>query len=218
VSTLQIELTRLQSGEQSFERFARATRKTWLNLAHHLLRRWRGPVSVDVEDLVQELLVACWRCLLRFDPSRVDGKGNAISIERYVVYNSVDKAKKWLHKRRGAYRRDDKSPSRFELPFSTLGGQHEWDEIGDGFQARLIDQLGSVAATQDSELVRRQSIASLPSQDLAFMFYQRCPDIERAAQAITQNPLARLALRAPNLSAARAVVERSIELAAAGAA
>jgi hypothetical protein len=173
-------------------------------------------VSVDVEDLVQELLVACWRCLLKFDPSRLDGNGNKISIERYVVYNSVDKAKKWLHKRRGAYRRDDKSPSRFELPFSTLGGQH--DEGGDDYQARLMDRLGSVDATQDSELVRRQSIASLPSQDLAFMIYQRCPDIERAAQAITQNPLARLALRAPNLPAARAVVERSIELAAAGAA
>lgn len=210
MSALQIELTRLQAGEQSFERFALATRKTWLNLAHHLLRRWRGPVSVDVEDLVQELLVACWRCLTRFDPKR------GVSIERYAIYNSVDKAKKWLHKRRGAYRRDDKSPSRFELPFSTLGGQH--DEDGDDYQSRLMDRLGSVEATQDSELVRRQTLASMASEDLAFMIYQRCPDIERAAQNIVQNPLARLALRAPNISTARAVVERSIELAAAGAA
>lgn len=195
------ELLQYQRGEVSFDRFARSTHKTWLALAVHLLGRWKASPAVAPEDMQQELLIACWRCIPRFDPAR------GVSLEKFVIYNAVDKAKKWLHKQRNAYRRDDKSPGRFPVALSSLGLEPHAEE-------RLLS-LVSIPPDQDDVLERREAIASVASDDLAFLYYQRKGSIEAAALAIVTSPFASVALQVGCLDSAMAEVERSIERAAA---
>lgn len=92
-------------GRVDFTTFARSTRDRWEKLADYLLGRWRAPRWYSREDVVQELLLGAWSRMWDFDPRR------GVALARYVVWNAVDIAKKALHKVRGAYRRDDRSPS-----------------------------------------------------------------------------------------------------------
>jgi hypothetical protein len=197
---VQLELLRYQRGEISFDQFARETNKAWLALSVHLLNRWKASPAVSPEDLQQELLIACWRCIPEFDAAR------GVSLESFVVYNSFDKAKKWLHKQRNAYRRDDKSPGRFPVSFASLGLEPHAEE-------RLMSFLAS-ASTQEDQLVRAETILAVEYDDLAFMLYQRSDSIEDAARKICASPLACVALQTATLEEAQAVVERSIERAA----
>jgi len=98
---MQRELEQLADGRLTFDGFARATRLEWFRLASYLLRRWQAPADVGLEDLVQEMLLEAWRISDRFDPRR--GK----TIQQYVTWNAVTRAKKWLHRRatRCAWRR-----------------------------------------------------------------------------------------------------------------
>lgn len=202
---LESALHRLRAEEINFTMFVHETRQVWEALAQYLLKRWRAPSSVAPDDLVQELLVACWRFAYEWDASR------GVAISRYIVYNCTDKAKKWLHKRRGAHRRDDKSPSRFELPFSSLvkEGQEE-----DRAEASLLDRV-AIDATQETEMMRIQAVRSVKSSDLPFMIYQQTGDIEQAAARLMTSSAARVVFHVDSLDTARAVVERSIEVAAA---
>lgn len=201
---MQAELLRYQAGEISFNQFARLTHKTWHSLAQHLLNRWKASPAVSPDDLQQELLLACWRCIPKFDPAR------KVSLVRFVVYNCCDKAKKWLHKQRNAYRRDDKAPSRFPVALASLGLEEHAEE-------RLMSGV-STEAIQETEMVRRQALLRVEFDDLAFMHYQMTGSIELAARNIHANPMHRLLLRAGSIDTARAVVERSIERAVEAAA
>lgn len=201
---LQRELVSLRSGDQTFTVFARRTNKTWTALAKHLLKRWRAPTAVDTDDMVQQLLFAAWVFLPKWDEAR------GTPLHKFIVYNAVDKAKKWLHKQRGAYRRDDNSPSRLELPISTLGLEPHEEE-------RMMGRI-SVESCQEKEMLRREAIRALRSDDLPFMYYQRSADIEVAAARMYESNNARLALGIDSFEHALALVERSIDHAAAGAA
>lgn len=190
------ELHAYQRGDITFGRFVVATRKTWRALATHLLGRWKAPPGVSVEDMEQELLLACWRVIPKWEPGKA-------ALVRFVVYNCCDKAKKWLHKQRNAYRRDDKSPSRFPTSLAALGLEEHVEE-------RLMAGVSTPALAED-EMVRREALLSVPSDDLPFMLYQQSGSIERAAAAIQGNATARFVLHSTSMDAARAMVERSIE-------
>lgn len=107
-------LMALRAGSLSFNNFEAATRRDWTLLARYLTRKWPLPAGVDDEDVRQELLLGCWQVLPNFDPSR------GVSVQRYCVFNAIDRAKRWIHKQRAAKSRRDKSPSRHALVFSTL--------------------------------------------------------------------------------------------------
>lgn len=67
-------LEALRSGGTTFDRVARAVRPALELRADRFLRlwRWSGQTSVDVEDLVQEMLVQLWRAVDAWDPTRAD--------------------------------------------------------------------------------------------------------------------------------------------------
>lgn len=203
---MQAELTAFYRGEISFTQFARLTNSSWRALATTLLRKWQAP-GVSVEDLQQELLFACSVMIPRFDAAR------GVSLQKFIVYNTCDKAKKWLHRQRNAYRRDDNSPGRFPISWSSLGleeHQEEWILGNVAVEASQEERL----IERELQIERQQVIASIPTDDLAFMYYQQAGSVDEAAAAIHANPRASLALRAVTLDDAREQVERSIERAA----
>lgn len=114
----------------TFERFVRETQQRWKRLAIYLRTRWKQPIWHSLEDVVQELLLGAWKCIKRFDPTR------GTTLERYVVFNAVDVAKKACHRARGAKLSGsaDRNPSNLETTFST------YDEDTEKFVLDLLHE------------------------------------------------------------------------------
>ena len=110
-------------GRVRFDAFARATAPRWGALAARLQRHWKMPPWFSHEDLVQELLVGCWRGMQKYDPEKPEHGYTPRAVGKYAVWCGMDRAKKRGHKARGAnlHRRADSCPSRFERAFSTIG-------------------------------------------------------------------------------------------------
>ncbi len=194
-------LLALRCGRLSFTTFERRTRGVWTALAEMLLRRWRGPVAVSVDDVRQELLLNAWIFCAHWQPDR----GTAIS--RFVVYNATDKAKKWLHQQRNAYRRDDKLGGRFEVPFSALN-------LTEHAAEHLLDPL-AVDPVQGQSLEQRQMLAlatlRAPAEHVpAMVALTRTGDLELAAAALKQSTPACVALRLTSMDDARRAVSRAL--------
>lgn len=116
------ELAACRDGRMTFDELAKRTRPSWEKLAQYLLRRWKSPTWVsDVEDVVQDLLLGAWLAIQEWDPSYP----GAAPLKSFVIFNSVDKAKKRVHQMRKAKRRDDKAPSRHMVPVSSLHREGE---------------------------------------------------------------------------------------------
>lgn len=111
---MQKELEQLMRGELDYNEFARATHGDWHRLARYTFSRWPLPLAVEVEDVQQELMLAGWEVAPKFDPAR--GK----TLLEYVVFNSVDRAKRWLHKQRSAVWGRDNGASRFPLAYALV--------------------------------------------------------------------------------------------------
>lgn len=102
----------LRDGRITFDRFLSATTMRWWALSATLYRKWGKDASgVDVADLYQELTLAAWTFVSQWDATR------GTTLEQFVVYNAMDKAKKWLHVQRAAKRSGnaDGNPSRREV-------------------------------------------------------------------------------------------------------
>lgn len=145
------DLEACRSGAITFAELSRRTHPHWLRLAAYLLRKWRAPTWVaDETDLVQEMLAAAWIALREWDPER------GVPLRSYVIFNSVDKAKKFLHTQRKALRRDDKAPSRHPIPVSALHREGE-DPID-------VADLVIAAADQDERLEAQRLLAQVPPE------------------------------------------------------
>jgi DNA-directed RNA polymerase specialized sigma24 family protein len=105
----------------TFTQFARETHLRWKRLAIYLRTRWKQPIWNGIEDVIQELLEGAWRCLPKFDPTR------GVTLDRYVIFNAVDRAKKSCHRARGAKLSGsaDRNPSNLEITFSTYDEETE---------------------------------------------------------------------------------------------
>ena len=139
---MRAELEQLHGGELRFDQFLDATRVDWRLLSGYLVRRWSVPPCVDIEDVEQELLLACWEHVPRYDPT----KGR--DIKSYVVFNSCDRAKRWLHGQRAALRRRDGAPSRHPLAFSGITE----DEL------TLVDYVVFTKPVQEQVVVEREAL------------------------------------------------------------
>lgn len=113
------EINRVVSGEWSIDRFLRATASQWEALARYLHRRWSCPEGVTAEDVAQELRVAAWVAILRWDPTR------GVTATKFVLWQASTAAKKWIHKQRAALRRSDRSPSRHAVAVATMSPEAE---------------------------------------------------------------------------------------------
>lgn len=140
-------LALVHDGRLTFNDFISHTRDRWRRFALYLARKWRGPAWHSVEDIEQDLYLGVWSFLWRYD----DFYAKKVTLERYVVFNALDFAKKNLHRARGASLSGsaDRNPSHIEPPFAS------WDEDG---QAHLESLLTS-EATQFDTVVSLEAVA-----------------------------------------------------------
>jgi DNA-directed RNA polymerase specialized sigma24 family protein len=156
--------------EQSLTEFLQSNEKSFERMAIYILGRWKAPNDVSVADVVQELRIAAWQYAKKFDPKY--GK----TPEQYVVWNTINTAKKWVHRQRRG--RDDWAPSRFDVLSPT--GNNE----GEG---------GVIDAPQETELHRREQLRLLldrctsASAAICLMVFFQAESAEGAARAIMQS-------------------------------
>ena len=134
-----MKATKYVRREQSFDEFLQQNEASFERMAVYILQRWKAPNDVSVADVVQELRIAAWRCAKRFDPKR--GK----TAEQYVAWNTINMAKKWVHRQRRG--RDDWASSRFDLLTAT-------GEMGGAGDSPLQPE-------QELELARRERLRQL---------------------------------------------------------
>lgn len=161
-------LCALREGEISFASAVQATRKTWRGLAERLFYRWTLPSSIAIEDVEQELHLAMWEHVGKWDPKR------GVGIGRYVIFNAMARAAKILHRERRAKGR--KGPSRHPI----LLGEDE-----------LIEYLGSIDPEQEQAAIRESELRALvraqPTEGeaaLVVAIYQANGQIEKAADRL----------------------------------
>lgn len=143
-------------GRATFEDLVRQDRqkKHFRSLAASIMRRWKLPASIAVEDVEQDLMLAAWLKLWDYEP------GRGVTITGYLVYNAYDKAKKSAHKARGAIRsgnKADSNPSRAERCLASFTSPGE-DE--DGF-ARWAEARLAQPARQEEQVARAKILDGL---------------------------------------------------------
>jgi len=205
--------TELLSGRVDFGRFARETDGEWRALARMLLRRWDAPPSAGEDDLVQEMLVAAWTSMPRFDPSR------GPSLHRFVTYNAVDKAKKWLHKARKATREGDRGRSRYPVPASML--RKDERAAVEYLDRRRVSPDASPEEAIEREQERRESLIRVLEQMdddldrlLVLAVVDAEGDLELAASRLWEDSRMRLALRGGDREDVRKKLRRAVARAA----
>jgi DNA-directed RNA polymerase specialized sigma24 family protein len=136
---LETSARRLHGGEIAFNGYTRAVRDEYERIAAMLTRRWVPPGWVEQEDVVQDLFVATWESIWKYDAAR------GASIGDFVVFNAISRAKRQLHKARGAnlHGSSDRNPSRMEVAFSSLGQPDQTRETLDEMISRLSRRLDS---------------------------------------------------------------------------
>ena len=205
-------LMALRCGRLSFEAFERRSRQVWTNVAEHMLRHWRAPAAVSVEDLRQEILLNVWIFVAHWDPQCLGPDGKPVSISRFVTFNAYDKAKKWLHQQRNAYRRDDKAPGRFERPFSTMR-RHD-DADGRDLEEQMLDRLASdpeVSPLEQRQAILERYSAAAPVHRPVVLALAETRDVDLAAERLRQNGAACVALRIESMNGARRAVIRALK-------
>ena len=96
---------RLAAGEITRDEYVRQTARDYDSLAKRLSGFWSLPRAVEHEDIVQELYLATFDWVRRWDPTRAP-------IGRFLVFNSMADTKKWLNRQRRA--RNGSEPSQHE--------------------------------------------------------------------------------------------------------
>lgn len=169
---MKAELMAVRAGRLTFDQFARQTSTRWRYLAEQLLRHWSAPAAVDADDLCQELLIGAWAVLPRWQPAR------GASIDRFVVFNAMTTAKRWLHVQRGVKRtrvgpHPDRVPSRHAIAVADPEVQTDAD------QTDIIDAKRRHAAAM-------MRIGSLPSDRdrICASLVARTGSIDRAADLL----------------------------------
>lgn len=177
---------------QTIGEFAQQNRKDLERIASYILKRWPAPNDMGVEDVVQELLLACWRDRLKFDPAR------GTSPEAFVSFNAISRAKREVHKARRA--RGDRGVGTFDL--LTANGDLESEHAADPGETdidrrdRLIELLESCASS-------RQAIC-------LFVFYEE-EDTKAAGDRIYSDARLRQICHVGSAAAAREIVKQVVK-------
>jgi hypothetical protein len=169
------ELMAVRDGRMTFDVFVQQTSTRWRYLAEQLLRRWSAPAAVEVEDLQQELLVGAWAVLPRWQPAR------GTSVERYVIFNAMSQAKRWLHVQRGVRRsrrgpHPDRVRSRHAIAVSDLEVQT------DATQSDVIE-----AKRRQAEALMKVAALRTDRDRLCASLFARTGSIDRATDLLWSN-------------------------------
>jgi DNA-directed RNA polymerase specialized sigma24 family protein len=192
---------RLHDGRSSFVEFSRETSQRWHRLALYLARRWRQPAWHSIEDIEQELLLGAWKHVWKFDPAR------GTSLERYVIFNAVDHAKKAVHVARGASLSGsaDRNPGHIEVL---------WDEEDEHKAGILMsedaEQDDAVRVREALDAVKREceNVQELLSIDAL----AKTGSVELAGARLYGDPGTRLACRMVSEDHAVRVVDTAVSV------
>jgi len=148
-----LELRSVRAGNLSWDQFFRKTGARWRAIAERMHTCWDLPMWIATDDIVQEMMIACWRyawifCSSKQDQSRTQCRG----IEYFSLWNSLDTSRKVATKARiGArpHRGDGQGvPSRYEIAVSAMHHDREGD---DDFS---VDTMVGVDATAERDALR----------------------------------------------------------------
>lgn len=213
----------LRAGETTVGEFLVATAQLWRRMASSIHRQWKGPAWLSREDTEQELRLAALHFVWEYDASR--GR----SVQRFVVWNAFDKAKKAMHKARRCKLsgNPDKAKSRVERPLSSYGkdGQDE-DGSQDFATERLMfgvgafteaDQEAGLIAAEDerSQHARAWGQASTFAEMRAMEALAGAGSVEEAARSLMRDEGVRVELRLDDQAEAERVVRRAARAVAA---
>jgi len=133
-------LNKLRGGQLSFASFTHETHTEWERLANNLLARWKAPSSVDVEDLVQELLLGAWIAVEKYDEARG-------ALKPFVIWSAMNAAKRWLNVQRGVSSHNgDKCKSRFDKPVGNMFDEADLVPSVEASQERIVQYLERLQA------------------------------------------------------------------------
>lgn len=193
------ELNELASGAIPFDVFAQRTAGQWSAMARYLMRRWKVPAGVEQCDIEQELRLAAWSYVPRWDPAR----GPLI---KFVTWNAMTAAKKWMHSQ--ARRRHDGAAGHVDIPVSWCSPETEQrpEPVGDATQEDDFQRLEVLA-----EIL--SSLSDLDARVVGALLESR-GDIECAAEVLYRDSRVSLALRLGSEADARHHVRRVIKRAA----
>lgn len=126
-----------------------------------MLRHWRCPPAVSVDDVVQEMRIGVVVALRRYDP----GRPKVAELHSFVMYFAYDKAKKWLHKQRGAclHGNPDSAVGRMHVLECQLRPLMGTEEPATLDQVRGARAMPAQEATVDREQAVRSALASATS-------------------------------------------------------
>ena len=204
----EVALTALRDGKSTFREFVEATRPHFRALAGTVLKQWDVPVWMGREDIEQEMYIAGWIFVNRFDPTR------GVGIEGFMVYNMFDKAKKRVHKARGAnlHRKADSNPSTYERPFSTLVREGEEDSA---VERRLVNEVPALQAAHVERvegLTKAKKVCGSIRELLAIqaMYHAVDDSIESAAALLYRDSEARRLCRLGSEEHAQKVLRKAV--------
>ncbi len=200
-------LEQLRIGRITFGEFIALTQTRWEALAALISRRWKMPGWVTRQDIEQELHAGVSEFVWKWSP--VYG----VTLSRYVTFNAMDKAKKRVHKLRGADytgRGIDFNPSRYETPISSFATRDGGEE------SKLLEKLVT-EPEQYERVMRREAIdralAACENERelLTVQALAETQSIALAAELLYEDKEARLRCRFSCEKHARKVVERAAE-------
>jgi DNA-directed RNA polymerase specialized sigma24 family protein len=196
------EVEQLRSGQINFATFVRITRPEWERLATRLLRSYRVPAGVELDDVVQEMVMSAWASVSDWDPKF------GSDLTRYVTWNAYAKARRWVHGQRNSYRRSDHSPGRFPISESDWrGDKSESIALGD----ELAEPASEEAADARRIFSRIVCRLSDQKQAIALEAWATTGSSEAAAEFLNGDPKLVSALNIWTPKAARRLVSRAIE-------
>ncbi len=141
VKNVERHLHLLRDGEIDFTDFASATKPDIAKLGAHLMRRWGNPTWFTLDDLMQEMMIGVWHYIHRWDSSR------GVSISRYVTWNAMNRAKRALHKARGAmdlaYADTEPSHMEWSIEDCAQGDNFEWQNTQDWVDKYLSEEASA---------------------------------------------------------------------------
>ena len=140
-------LLALQKGEITFTAFHRRTHKEWRRMAYALHERFELPPGVTPDDVEQEMLLAAFRAIPRWDPKKA-------ALEAFVVWTAHAKAKRWLHRQRlGNPGKSGKGASRHAIGASQIVRE-------DGLS--ILDEASIGAPESEQEIQVKRILEKIP--------------------------------------------------------
>ena len=172
--SLAVQLRALHSKDINFSAFHRRTRVEWRRMATALHRRYALPPSVTAEDVAQEMLLAAYRAVERWD--------GRMTLDGYVVWCAHNAAQKWIHKQRHCNLHTRKGPSYFPLSASMLA-REDGSSVLDDATPGAPDSERNMDVERALEKVARFSSDQSEAQRKALAYYVEAGADEELAAA-----------------------------------